>query len=168
MMKTQWHTLLMIVLGLSVLSGCSRQHRPRDLPKLTPATITFTQDGKPLEKAMVFLYAENPDIAKWTVSSNTNANGEAILVTHGQFQGAPAGKFKVCVIKSEDAGSADEPDPHAGLVFAGGDSAPRGRPRLIHHVDPVFSDPQKTPLEVGIPAKGRAMFTLDVSNPDVP
>jgi len=165
MMKTQWYAYLMIVLGLSVLFGCSGQHRPKDLPKLTPATITFTQDGKPLEKAMVFLYAENPEIAKWTVSSNTNANGEAILVTHGQFQGAPAGKFKVCVVKCEDAGSSDEPDPHAGLVFSGMDSATMGRPRLIHHVDPAFGDPQSTPLEVEIPAKGRATFTLDVNKP---
>ena len=166
MIKQQLLTRVTVVLCLCVLGGCSREHRPKDLPKLTPATITFTQDGKPLEKAMVFLYAENPEIAKWTVSSNTNPQGEAILVTHGQFRGAPAGKFKVCVIKSEDAGSVAESDPNTGTVFAGSGPVAFSRPRLIHHVDPVFGDPQQTPLEVEIPAKGRAMLTLDVSKPD--
>lgn len=165
MMKKNLFSYLLIVVCLCVFGGCSRENRPKDLPKLTPATLTLTQDGKPLEKAIVFLYAENPDIAKWTVSGNTDANGETILVTHGQFRGAPAGKFKVCVTKVEDAGNAGEPDPNAGLATAGF-STPSGRPRLIYHVDPVYGDPQKTPLEVEVPAKGKGIFTLDVGKPN--
>ena len=164
MMKKTLFSYWFIVVCLCVFWGCSHENRPKDLPKLTPVTLTLTQDGKPLEKAMVVLYAENPDIAKWTVSGNTDTDGKAILVTHGQFRGVPVGKFKVCVTKVEDAGGSAEPDPHAGLVMAGATTS--GRPRLVYHVDPVYGDPQKTPLEVEIPAKDKGTLTLDVGKPE--
>lgn len=156
---------MFIVVCLCIFGGCSRENRPNDLPKLMPVTLTLTQDGKPLEKAMVVLYAENPDIVKWTVSGNTDTDGKTILVTHGQFRGAPAGKFKVCVTKVENADQSAEPDSRAGLVTAG-EPVTSGRPRLIYHVDPVYSDPKKTPLEIEIPAKGKGTFTLDCGKPD--
>lgn len=153
-----------IVVCLGVFGGCSRENRPRDLPALTPVTITFTQDEKPLENALVILYPENPDLTRWTVSSHTDSVGKAILVTHGQFRGAPSGKFKVCVSKSEDAGSAATSDANAGLVLAG-ENRNSGRPRLVHHVNPTFGDPKKTPLEIEVPTRGRGEFALDVSKP---
>ena len=97
---------LVVSLGvLSLLLGCSSENRPPGMPKLYPASILITQEGQPLEGASVILVCVDESI-RWLVSGQTNRDGVARLVTHGQFSGAPAGKFKVCVTKHyhEDIG----------------------------------------------------------------
>ena len=94
---------LSFVLSLIILlclSGCGGASRPADLPKLYPASITVTQEGKPLAGAMVMLYS-TADNFKWSVAGITNSSDTAELKTHGQFPGALLGEYKVTVNKTE-------------------------------------------------------------------
>lgn len=140
--------LLMMVLAFLICDGCSKDNRPKDLPRLYPVTLSIMSDDQPIGKALVFLYAEDKAIANWTVSGVTEADGNAIIVTHGQFRGAPEGKFKVCVKKVEPA------------------LGPGGKPQVIHHVDPKFGEPETTPLEAEItPRKKMTNLTFHVNKP---
>ena len=110
---------------------------------------------------MVSLRPENAADVQWTVNGRTDAEGKATIVTHGQFPGAPAGKFKVCVTKVESVGE-DAAEP-VGVM-----SAPlptSGRPQVVIHVDPVFGDSQKTPLEIEVSKGKGANITLNVHKP---
>lgn len=157
---------LTILLAFLVCSGCNRDNRPADLPKLYPVILDITVDGQPLDNALVVLHAENEAIAKWTVGSVTDAAGKAIIVTHGQFQGAPEGKFKVCVRKVEMEGAeAMRQESQSGLV-GGLTPAPSQMPKMVEYVDSLFGDPKTTILEIEIPAsKKTTTMTLNVHKP---
>lgn len=157
---------LPIILASLVCSGCHRENRPADLPKLYPVILNITADEQPLTNALVVLYAENEAIAKWTVGSVTDAEGKAIIVTHGQFQGAPEGKFKVCVRKTEMEGAeAKRQEGQTGLV-GGLSPAPTQMPKMTNYVDSVFGDPKTTTLEIEVPAsKKTTTLTLNVHKP---
>ena len=138
---------LTIIPILLIFCGCSRVNRPADLPRLFPVTLMITLDNQPLDDALVVLHMEDGPDAKWTVGSRTDSAGQAVITTHGQFRGAPAGKFKVCVSKSE------------GIEEG-------GRPKLVQHVDPLFADPKSTPLEIEVSDKGKVTnSTLNVHKP---
>ena len=147
MLKTSFYCLT-IILFLLVYSGCSNDNRPKEMPRLFPVVLTITLDDQPLANAVVTFYTENESDAKWTVGSYTDANGKAIIVTHGQFHGAPAGKFKVCVVKKEAEGEG------ASL-------------KVTNFVDTVFADPKSTPLSIEVTSKGKGMqnLTLNVHKP---
>jgi len=151
-----------IFLVILVCIGCSGENRPADLPVLYPVTLTILLDDQPLENAMVVLHTDDVSIAKWTVGSYTNAAGEAIIMTHGQFRGAPAGKFKVCVSKQELPGA-----PTEDLTVIGSTVQPgMGMPTVIHHVDPIFGKRETTPLEVEVPPQRKTTtLTLNVHKP---
>ena len=155
--------LLSFVLAVVVCSGCSTENRPPGLPPLHPVTLTFLLEDQPLDNALVILYPENEAFANWTVGSYTDTSGKAIIVTHGQFRGAPAGKFKVCVSKNA------LPDPrkreNGKVVFDLGSETKM--PASINHVDPKFGKRETTPLEIEIPATGSKAtnLTLQVHKP---
>jgi len=157
---------LSLALILPVCFGCS-DDRPAGMPPLYPVTLTFTLDGQPLDAAFVMLHAEDGPNTAWAVGGTTDAEGRAIIVTHGQFRGAPAGKFKVCVVKVEGADSSTDPDPYAGTVLEGTGSVPSSRPRVIHFVDSLFGNPETTPLSIEILPQRRqtANMTFDVHKP---
>ena len=163
-MSKQHFYPLLIVLAIFVCGGCSKENRPRDLPPLFPITLTFLLDGQPLDNAMVMFYTENQAIAKWTVGGITDAEGKAIIVTHGQFHGVPAGTFKVCVSKRVFP---DEPDENVVASIVGSEIRPMGKmPVPIDHVDPLFCKPENTPLKIEIaPQKKMMAQTFNVHGP---
>lgn len=156
--------LATIIPALLVFGGCTKENRPDDLPKLYPVTLTIMLDGQPLPQALVNLHTDDQAITKWTVGSYTDDNGKAIIVTHGQFRGSPAGKFKVCVRKTEIEGDSAPKEP-TGLVFDTG-PVPTGMPKMIEYVDSLFSNKETTPLEVEILPQGKTQtFQIDVHKP---
>ena len=155
--------LFPVLLVILVCSGCSGENRPEGLPALYPVTLTILLDDKPIEGALVFLHSEDPAIKKWTVGSYTNAEGKAIVMTHGQFQGAPAGKFKVCVSKQEVPGG---PPPGEGGNSIGSTVVETGFQPPVHHVAPVFGKRETTPLEIEVlPNRKMLELTLEVHGP---
>lgn len=94
-------TFVLLVFLLLGPLGCSRgPQKPEGLPDLHPVTLTVIQDGKPLDGAIVSLRPLDSS-NHWGSNGLTDANGKAIIKTHGDFAGAPVGKYKVAVIKTE-------------------------------------------------------------------
>jgi len=102
MFAMQFHRLLLISLLLLVTcAGCfGGPQKPAGLPELHPLTLTLTQDGQPLADAIVSLKSlDNANI--WAVGGTSDTQGAVKVMTAGDFPGAPAGQYKVTVIKTE-------------------------------------------------------------------
>ena len=131
--------------------GCSGAKRPDGLPKLYPCTITFTQDGQPLEGATIQLF--DPAVTdRWTVSGATNASGTVAIRTHGQYPGAPQGQFKVVVSKTEmegGGGGYDETVPAK-------DRKPLEPTKVYTLVAKEYTTRESTPLEIVIDGKKKS------------
>ena len=96
-------TIFSCLFALSTLlfSGCGHGELiPPGMPKLYPATITVTQDGKPLAGAGVIMINADPSTS-WSAGGNTDQNGVLKLKTMGRYPGAPVGKYIVAVQKIE-------------------------------------------------------------------
>ena len=89
-------TILTILAVLLV--GCTPSNRPAGLPPLHPCTITITQNGSPLADVSVWLVATEP--SEWPSTGVTDASGQAMIVTFGQFRGAPIGEYAVVLSKT--------------------------------------------------------------------
>ena len=98
MMKTSTAIFLSAVLCCVLLSaGCGGGGRakPKDMPPLYPVTLTFTQEGVPVDEASIVLNSSG----KWAVAGMTDEKGEVNLVTNGFYDGAPEGSYKIAVTK---------------------------------------------------------------------
>ena len=134
-----------LLIAITII-GCSDTPRPDGLPTLYPCTITIKQDGKPLEGADILLY--DPAITdRWIVAGQTDTSGVAVLRTHGQFPGAPEGRFKVVVSKTESEGrgwSGDEPRATWEDI------------KVYSFVAKEYGNRESTPLEIVIDGKKKS------------
>jgi len=98
-MIRQTLTVFLPILPFCVLLsvGCNDGGRakPKDLPPLYATTLTFTQEGVPLDDASIVLHSDG----RWAVAGRTNEKGEVILTTNGYYDGVPAGTYKISVTK---------------------------------------------------------------------
>ena len=85
---------------VSVFWGCGGEQLPPGMPRLYPATLTVTQDGKPLEGASIILTNVDPSVS-WSAGGATDQNGVLRLRTMGRYDGVPAGTYRVAVSKIE-------------------------------------------------------------------
>lgn len=138
--------------------GCS-QSRPDGLPDLVPVTLSFTQDGVPLSGATVSLVDLNGTV-EFTVGGTTDESGTVEIYTHGLYQGAPLGKFKIRVAKTES-------DPRPPMPPERGPEYDRyiaemqkNPPKTYTLVEKQYTRPTTTPLEIEITEPTK--LTLDV------
>lgn len=160
-MKKQ--TLLFAALGLILSAatlGCGPK-LPDGMPKLNPTTLTVAQEGAPVADAMVQLKAVDAS-NKWTSGGTTDANGVATIVTHGQYKGVPAGKYKVAVSKIVGEGTPPPPSPideeSARVYQEYIDSGATYEEFYVVGKD--YSYVESTPLEVEVVA-GKNALTVD-------
>jgi len=150
-----------VLLGILFIAGCGGQKLPGDLPKLYPAQIEVTADGEKLAGAGVTLSLVGG--AGESVGGSTDAKGIAKLYTRGQYAGAPAGKYKVCVNWSVilEGPTSQKPaptDPAALRAYNKQVSSERtGKPAL----EAVYRDSKTTPLEVEI-GEGKNNLSVEV------
>ena len=131
---------VLVVVFCIAFSGCGGEPVPDGLPKLYPVTLTFTQAGEPCVEAIVTLVPESD--SPWGTGGVTNANGSVAVQTHGKFAGAPAGKYKVTISKTEN-----------GTVGqASGDMFTTQMIQTFNLIDPVYSTPATTPLTLEVEA----------------
>ena len=143
-MKSFIALFLCITVGLT--AGCGRgPKRPEGMPDLYKTTITITQADSPLADAMVNLKLADGAQSQWYSGGATDANGVVTVSTQGDFQGAPAGKYKVLVSKVT---TENDPSNERSLTY--------------EMVDPQYANFAKTPLEIEIKAEPGNTFTLDV------
>ncbi|MDO5552437.1 MAG: hypothetical protein Q4G68_01630 [Planctomycetia bacterium] len=143
--KKTFYTGLGILLVSLVLTGCSSEV-PDDFPRLHNVTLEFTQEGKPMTEAEIYLVSAD-DACPWCVTGTTNNKGQAELYTHGQYKGAPEGVFRVIVQKQKSEGEKEiTPEEQNSL-----DDSVQKEPIYIYSlVDKKYTTKETTPLEVTI------------------
>ena len=88
------------------IAGCGGAKKPDGMPALHKTTLTFTQGGTPLAEATVALVPLEGAMT-WPAGGVTDNNGVLRVKTQGQFEGAPAGNYKITVSKTETEGTAE-------------------------------------------------------------
>ena len=153
-MLHNWCSLVALSGILVCFAGCGSK-LPDDLPKLYPAQIEVTADGEKLAGAIVILSPVGG--GGESVGGGTDADGIAKLYTRGLYNGAPIGKYKVCVswvvMDAEPTGK----QPGLKKFNEQIDSDIIGRAGL----KPEYGDRKNTPLEVEIVA-GNNSFPVEV------
>jgi len=146
-----------LILSLVTLIGCTKTNVPDGFPKLVSVTLTFVQEGTPLSGAVVSLSGD----CQFSVGGMTDANGLVVLHTHGQYKGAPLGKFKVRVVKTES--DSVPPAPKLGTPeYATYMEEVRKRPppKTYTLIEKQYTRTETTPLELDI--TGSMTQTLDI------
>ncbi|MDR1962475.1 MAG: carboxypeptidase-like regulatory domain-containing protein [Planctomycetaceae bacterium] len=151
-----YHFVLLIFLLLPYF-GCNGSPHPHDLPPLYPAVLVLTQEGKPLENALVVLYSTDSNF-KWSVAAVSDRNGKATLLTHGKFFGVPAGEYKIIITKTEasDQNVSDSNSSHNPEVYT-----PIPTRTLFSLVEKQYTDIATTPFTIII-EKGKNVQNLDI------
>ncbi|MDR2441223.1 MAG: hypothetical protein LBE12_17820 [Planctomycetaceae bacterium] len=143
------------IIFISIL-GCSFQQLPDDLPTLYPCKIMVIQDGQPLIGASVILHLTDPNTENrgksWIPMGLTDEKGVAVIKTNARYDGAPLGKYKILVNKTEHETSKLEPAPPEDSP----DYArwlEKSRTEKLNEfglVETIYSDAQKTPHDIEI------------------
>lgn len=136
--------ILSLTLLLTVCVTACKPNRPKGCPKLYPCTLKIIQEGEPLGGALVNIYPDDPELARWAMNGRTDANGEVVLMTQ-TFTGAPLGSYTVTVSKREVIQELP--------------------PRSIEHVDEQFVDKATSPLRFEVVKKMLEPVQLDVGDP---
>ena len=136
--------ILFLTLLLAVCVTACKPNRPEGCPKLYPCTLKVIQGGEPLGGALVNIYPDDPELARWAMNGRTDAKGEVVLATQ-TFPGAPLGSYTVTVSKIEE--------PHV---------LP---PSPIEHVAGEFTDKATSPLKFEVVKKMLEPVQLDVGDP---
>lgn len=150
----------------ALVCGCGPK-MPDGMPPLQPTTITVTQGSAPLANAVLNIKSVDPSTTNnFTCGGTTDANGVAVVVTHGQYKGIPEGKYKVAVSCTVGEGTPPPPSPideesarkwkeyqDSGATY-----------EEFYVVDPKFATIESTNLEIEV-KKGKNEFTLDCGEP---
>lgn len=115
-MKRHFASVVAILCLCAVVCGCSKgPKKPADLPKLNPTTVTVTyDDGSPVDGATVAFLASQTGGRTWNLTGVTDAAGKLVLMTDGNWEGAPAGDYRVIVTK--EVTEMSEPTEPGGSV----------------------------------------------------
>jgi hypothetical protein len=146
--------VLVLVVVLLFIIGCGDSSRPKDLPKLFPCTVIVTQDGKPLDEAVVKLITQEDNATKYKPVAITGKDGKVIVSTYG-FPGVPVGKYKVVIIKNIDddiISKIDDADEQVIVSY-----------KTYRTVEKIFSEPETTPFEIEVTPQSKSIEkTFDV------
>ena len=159
-MVRNWFSAV-VLWGIFVfITGCGGQKLPSDLPKLYPTQIEVTADGEKLAGATVSLY---PIGGGETVGAATDAKGIAHINTRGQYAGAPAGKYKVCVnwTVTVEGPTSKKPVPTDPGELAKYERRVADERTTKPVLEPMFRDSAKTPLEVEV-VEGKNILSVEV------
>ncbi|MDR1958393.1 MAG: hypothetical protein LBQ54_05040 [Planctomycetaceae bacterium] len=134
MRNSRWICGIVVFCALFAF-GCS-EPLPDGMPPLYPVTLTFQQEGAPLEEASIRLIPQFP--CEWISGGSTDAGGRVQLKTHGKYHGVPAGKYKICVNKFHSEGELPTMD--------------KPTKPMTHYnlVETQYTLPNQTPLEIEV------------------
>ena len=140
-MKRKFASIAAILCLCAIICGCSKgPKKPSDLPKLNPTTVTVTyDDGTPVENATVALLSSETGGRTWNLTGPTDASGKLVLKTDGNWDGAPAGSYRVIVTK--EISEMEEPTEVGGSVSIKG---------ITRYVDQKYSNPNTSGLTATI------------------
>jgi len=147
--------LLVMWLGVMLtFTGCQKENRPSNMPRLFPMTVTVLQAGKPLPGAFVRFVPDQQGMP-WSCGGTTDESGNAVIRTSGEFQGAPSGQYKAIISKLEIPEKSDN-----SLSNLSASSASKSSDS-VNLVDPVYSSAETSTLVVVV-EEGKRQMTFDV------
>ena len=135
--------ILSLTLLLAVTVTACKRNRPEGCPKLYPCTLKVIQGGEPLEGAIVTVFPDDPEIAKWPINGLTNADGQVTLMTQ-TFPGVPLGSYTATVSKMENEMTLP--------------------PRSIERVAAQFANREESPLKIEVIKNMVEPIQLDVTD----
>ena len=160
------NTFLILIVAMATFTGCQfgGEAPPKGWPKLVQASLQLTQDGAPLAGATVSL-VDTSGSQQWLPSGLSDDSGTIALYTNGRYKGAPEGKYKVVVTKTETDPSKLGPAPDIDDPKYGEYMEKMVSERLNTYtlIDRQFTDARSTPLEIEI-KKGGPVQKLDVGS----
>ncbi len=142
-MKTKQFFALALACVCAVAVGCSKgPKKPAGMPDLYPTTITVVyDDGTPVDGATVALRPADGGNTSWNVTGVTDAKGQLVCKTNGNWDGAPAGSYEAMVTKEiSEMEEGDEP---------GASAVVKSR---LRYVDQKYNNPKTSGLTVEIQA----------------
>lgn len=152
-LQFDFYLALFVFCSSIFFAGCnSGPELPSDLPKLTPCSLSITQDGKPLGGASVTLISIG-ESQSWYPGGITDEAGQVELYTNGRYKGVPAGKYKILVNKTETDPSKlgpapDMDDPKYGEWM---EKSSKEKRDSYYLVEKQYNDAKTSPLEIEIP-----------------
>jgi hypothetical protein len=159
---------IIVLWGVSILLltfcvSCGGDLRPEGMPKLYPATVTVLQENKGLDNAIVTLINEDTTQSKWLVGGRTNSSGTCNILTQGKFNGAPLGKYKVLVTKTEkiESETAKKPVPQDDNAATEYYAKIHAEEKFYERVIEKYKEPETSDLEIEI-TKDKNEKTFDV------
>jgi hypothetical protein len=156
---TMYKYFVSIIVVLPIFYGCSGERLPPDLPKLYPVTLTIVQDGQPLGGASVVVVNEDYASSPWAAGGVTNEQGKVKLRTEGKYSGAPAGKYKVTIAKTE-VPEIELPEDSSSPEY--NKKIKEIQDKMFYLVEDKFTKLDTTPLRIEITPSAKN-FELDVS-----
>jgi len=149
------------------LWGCGGPTKPDGLPVLYSCKVAITQEGKPLDDAIVQLHGVNNSVP-WTVNGVTDRSGVAVIKTQTLFAGAPEGEYAVTVTKKNQDKSQLPASPPKDKQEAEKWYDAKESERLAVHsfVSSEFTSPIKTTLRMTVTSNSKQNTeTFDVGPP---
>ncbi|MCL2118808.1 MAG: hypothetical protein FWH27_10330 [Planctomycetaceae bacterium] len=155
-----------LLIGVAFCSfGCSRgPKKPDGMPQLYLTEITVNSESGLVDDAIVSLYPADGSRTQWSSGARTNAQGVARIKTHGQFDGAPEGKYKVVVKKTVAEGEAPPPmgvDAESQRIYDEYMSSGNTQ-KLFRVVDSQFDSAKTTPLEIEVSPQKLNASSVDI------
>lgn len=152
-----------IIIGIFMITGFAlvgcTEKRPDGMPDLHPISVTLTQDGQPLAEASVLLLSDDESLTRWGVGGSTDQNGVATIRTYGKYPGAPAGEYRVIVMKTETETDPATQNKNWTPKFPGDGE------KVYHLVDQQYSNPNSSPLKVTIEKGGNKTVSFEIGKP---
>jgi len=160
-MKAIHHLRIITILAAIILlfAGCGGEKLPDGMPRPVACTITVTQEGMPLEGAIVRLLPVDGN--SWNAMGRTDASGRAIIYSMDRFRGAVPGKYKVVVTKTEQETVAELSSEERVRLQSQGLPIPEPTPANFSLVEEEYGDVSTTPHEIEV-ARGNPSHTIDV------
>jgi hypothetical protein len=146
---------IILLIFITSIVSCGDKSRPSDLPPLYSCMVIATQNGKPIEEAMIMFESTDSVGVKYSAAAITGANGTALMKTYG-FQGVPVGKYKVVITKIVSEAAEYKLNESTGKEEAVNSK----RYRLV---ESQFTSAETTPHEIEITGKEKNITkTFDV------
>lgn len=152
-----------ILLLMVALSGCGSEDDKwiNGRPPVYTASGQILYNGKPLEGANVIFSPVVEGVqgaeAKGAMGAagRTDAKGQFVLTTFRDGDGAPAGRFRVTVIKAESVVTyrADDPD-HDQIPL---------KTEQKHLIPAKYSTPEKSGLEAEVAKSSKNVFPFELT-----
>jgi hypothetical protein len=158
-------TLIILLFGI----GCNNVPVPDELKNLYPVTITVTDGNQTIEGVVVSLSAKTSGGA-WANRGVTNAQGVAVIQTSRASytgKGAPAGDYKVTLIKTVNLPPELEPQEEDQRLSPQAVAAKQAKQEEFYEknrvIPKILGDSNTSPIELNVTEKNNTVLTIDVA-----